>query len=306
MQKKRRKYARMTLNDRIFDVFNYTALGLLLLVFVAPLMNVISSSFSDPDMIAGGKVWLLPKGFTLEGYQEVRQMDKIWIGYANSVYYTVVGTLANLIVTIMCAYPLSKKDLVGRNFIMGIFSFTMFFGGGLVPTFMLVRSLGLLDTRAALILPGLMSVYNMIIARTFFSTSIPSDLYDAAEIDGCNEFSTLIRIVIPLSAPIIAVLGLYYAVAHWNSYFSGLIYLSDSSKYPLQLVLRDFLLSQQSWDDMLTSASAEMQAEIVEQMKKREQLRYVVIVVAALPMCMLYPFIQKFFIKGVMVGAIKG
>lgn len=306
MQKKRRKYARMTLNNRIFDVFNYTALGLLLLVFVAPLMNVISSSFSDPDMIAGGKVWLLPKGFTLEGYQEVRQMDKIWIGYANSVYYTVVGTLANLIVTIMCAYPLSKKDLVGRNFIMGIFSFTMFFGGGLVPTFMLVRSLGLLDTRAALILPGLMSVYNMIIARTFFSTSIPSDLYDAAEIDGCNEFSTLIRIVIPLSAPIIAVLGLYYAVAHWNSYFSGLIYLSDSSKYPLQLVLRDFLLSQQSWDDMLTSASAEMQAEIVEQMKKREQLRYVVIVVAALPMCMLYPFIQKFFIKGVMVGAIKG
>lgn len=306
MQKKRRKYARMTLNDRIFDVFNYTALGLLLLVFVAPLMNVISSSFSDPDMIAGGKVWLLPKGFTLEGYQEVRQMDKIWIGYANSVYYTVVGTLANLIVTIMCAYPLSKKDLVGRNFIMGIFSFTMFFGGGLVPTFMLVRSLGLLDTRAALILPGLMSVYNMIIARTFFSTSIPSDLYDAAEIDGCNEFSTLIRIVIPLSAPIIAVLGLYYAVAHWNSYFSGLIYLSDSSKYPLQLVLRDFLLSQQSWDDMLTSASAEMQAEIVEQMKKREQLRYVVIVVAALPMCVLYPFIQKFFIKGVMVGAIKG
>ena len=306
MQKKRSKYARMTLNDRIFDVVNYTALGLLLLVFIAPLMNVISSSFSDPDMIAGGKVWLLPKGFTLEGYQEVRQMDKIWIGYANSVYYTVVGTLANLIVTIMCAYPLSKKDLVGRNFIMGIFSFTMFFGGGLVPTFMLVRSLGLLDTRAALILPGLMSVYNMIIARTFFSTSIPSDLYDAAEIDGCNEFSTLIRIVIPLSAPIIAVLGLYYAVAHWNSYFSGLIYLSDSSKYPLQLVLRDFLLSQQSWDDMLTSASAEMQAEIVEQMKKREQLRYVVIVVAALPMCMLYPFIQKFFIKGVMVGAIKG
>lgn len=306
MQKKRSKYARMTLNDRIFDVVNYTALGLLLLVFIAPLMNVISSSFSDPDMIAGGKVWLLPKGFTLEGYQEVRQMDKIWIGYANSVYYTVVGTLANLIVTIMCAYPLSKRDLVGRNFIMGIFSFTMFFGGGLVPTFMLVRSLGLLDTRAALILPGLMSVYNMIIARTFFSTSIPSDLYDAAEIDGCNEFSTLIRIVIPLSAPIIAVLGLYYAVAHWNSYFSGLIYLSDSSKYPLQLVLRDFLLSQQSWDDMLTSASAEMQAEIVEQMKKREQLRYVVIVVAALPMCMLYPFIQKFFIKGVMVGAIKG
>lgn len=306
MQKKRSKYARMTLNDRIFDVVNYTALGLLLLVFIAPLMNVISSSFSDPDMIAGGKVWLLPKGFTLEGYQEVRQMDKIWIGYANSVYYTVVGTLANLIVTIMCAYPLSKKDLVGRNFIMGIFSFTMFFGGGLVPTFMLVRSLGLLDTRAALILPGLMSVYNMIIARTFFSTSIPSDLYDAAEIDGCNEFSTLIRIVIPLSAPIIAVLGLYYAVAHWNSYFSGLIYLSDSAKYPLQLVLRDFLLSQQSWDDMLTSASAEMQAEIVEQMKKREQLRYVVIVVAALPMCMLYPFIQKFFIKGVMVGAIKG
>lgn len=306
MQKKRSKYARMTLNDRIFDVVNYTALGLLLLVFIAPLMNVISSSFSDPDMIAGGKVWLLPKGFTLEGYQEVRQMDKIWIGYANSVYYTVVGTLANLIVTIMCAYPLSKKDLVGRNFIMGIFSFTMFFGGGLVPTFMLVRSLGLLDTRAALILPGLMSVYNMIIARTFFSTSIPSDLYDAAEIDGCNELSTLIRIVIPLSAPIIAVLGLYYAVAHWNSYFSGLIYLSDSAKYPLQLVLRDFLLSQQSWDDMLTSASAEMQAEIVEQMKKREQLRYVVIVVAALPMCMLYPFIQKFFIKGVMVGAIKG
>lgn len=306
MQKKRSRHARMTLNDRIFDAVNYTMLALLLLIFIAPLMNVVSSSFSDPDMIAGGKVWLLPKGFTLEGYKEVQQMDKIWTGYANSVYYTVVGTLANLIVTIMCAYPLSKKDLVGRNFIMGIFSFTMFFGGGLVPTFMLVRSLGLLDTRAALILPGLMSVYNMIIARTFFSTSIPSDLYDAAEIDGCNEFSTLIRIVIPLSAPIIAVLGLYYAVAHWNSYFSGLIYLSDSTKYPLQLVLRDFLLSQQSWDDMLTSATAEMQAEIVEQMKKREQLRYVVIVVAALPMCMLYPFIQKFFIKGVMVGAIKG
>ena len=306
MQKKHSKYARMTTNDRIFDAVNYSILGLLLLIFIAPLLNVLSSSFSNPDMITSGKVWLFPKEFTLEGYAELGKMEKIWIGYANSVFYTVVGTIVNLIITIMCAYPLSKKDLVGRNFFMGIFSFTMFFGGGLVPTFMLVRSLGLLGSRAALIIPGAMSVYNMIIARTFFSTSIPAELYDAAEIDGCNELATIIRIVIPLSAPIIAVLGLYYAVAHWNSYFSALIYLSDSSKYPLQLVLRDFLLSQKSWDDMLSSASTEAQAQIVEEMKKRELMKYVVIVVAALPMCIIYPFIQKFFIKGVMVGAIKG
>lgn len=306
MQKSHNKHTLMTANDRVFNIVNYSILGILLLVFIGPLLNVISCSFSDPDMIIGGKVWLFPKGFTLKGYEELGKMEKIWIGYANSIFYTVVGTAVNLAVTIKCAYPLSKKDLVGRNIFMGIFSFTMFFGGGLVPTFMLVRSLGLLDSRAALIIPGAMSIYNMIIARTFFSTSIPAELYDAAEIDGCNELATIVRIVIPLSAPIIAVLGLYYAVGHWNSYFGALLYISDGSKYPLQLVLRDFMLSQKSWDDMLSSANSDTQMQIVEAMKKRELMKYVVIVIAALPMCLLYPFIQKFFIKGVMVGAIKG
>jgi putative aldouronate transport system permease protein len=286
--------------DRVFIIFLIALLTLILAALLYPLIFVVSASISDPSAIMAGKVVLFPVGFTLKAYQAVLDYDLIWVGFSNSLFYTVVGTVVNLAVTILAGYALSRRDLVGRNFLMFLFAFTLLFNGGIVPTYLVVNQLGLINTRWALIIPQALSVWNLIITVTYFRTSIPPELLEAAQLDGCNDFQFLARVVLPLSAPIIAVLTLFYAVSHWNEYFAALLYLNKQELYPLQIMLRNILVQNQIDFTMIDiSAFAARQA-------MRELLKYALIVVASVPVLLIYPFVQKYFIKGIMIGAIKG
>lgn len=279
----------------------YVFLILVLIVMLYPLIYVVSASFSSPEAVANGKVFLFPVEPTLMGYEAVFQNQKIVTGFLNSVFYLVVGTTVNLIMTMLAAYPLSRKEFYGKKFITGIFVFTMYFSGGLVPSYLLMKNLNLLDTRAALIIPVAMSVWNVIIARTYLQSTIPDELFEAASLDGCSEIGFFLRIVLPLSKPIMAVLVLYYGVGHWNSYFNAMMYLNSPELQPLQIVLREILLLGNVDMTMITDAAA------LEQMQGLSNLlKYAVIVVASLPMMCIYPFVQKHFVKGVMVGSLKG
>jgi putative aldouronate transport system permease protein len=286
--------------DLVFMIFIYVILSLILVILLYPIIFVLSASISDPSAIMAGKVVLFPVGFTLKAYQAVANYPKIWVGFSNSLFYTVVGTLVNLVVTILAGYALSRKDLVGRNFFIFLFAFTMLFSGGIVPTYLVVNQLGLINTRWALILPQALSVWNLIIAITFFRTSIPIELLEAAQLDGCSDFQYLTRVVIPLSAPIVAVLALFYAVGHWNEYFSALLYLSKPELYPLQIILRAILVQNQVDFTMIDVRSY----QAIQGM--RELLKYALIVVASTPVLIIYPFVQKYFVKGVMIGSLKG
>ena len=245
----------------------------------------------------------MPLGLTLDGYREIFTDDQILRGYWNSVLYTVFGTLLNLVLTISSAYALSRRDMVGRNLIMGVLVFTMFFTGGLIPLFLLVRSLGLYDTFFIMILvmPNAVSVFNIIIARTFFQSNIPQELLEAASMDGCSDFRFLTSVVIPISGAIIAVLMVFYAVSHWNAFFGALVFLKSASRYPLQLLLRGILLSHQLADDMWVDDSDALKHQMLA-----ESIKYGVIVVASIPVLVLYPFVQKHYVRGVMLGSIKG
>lgn len=267
---------------------------------IYPLIYVLSASFSNPARTVLGDIWLFPKELTVDLYVKVFQNEKILIGYRNTIIYTVFGTFINLLFSVMIAYPLSRKDFYGRNMITVFIMITMFFSGGMIPTYLLVKDLGMLDTIWAIVLPGAVSVYNVIIMRTFFQ-SIPNELHEAASIDGCGNISFLLKIVMPLSMPIIAVMTLFYGVGHWNAYFDSLIYLNDESKFPLQLYLRQMLIQE----DMSGMSSASDNA-ISEHLMQIEGLKYAVVIVASLPMLVLYPFLQKYFVKGVMIGSIKG
>ena len=290
-----------TLSDKIFMVFVYAILSIVAVLMLAPLLNVVAASFSDPNAIKLGKVTFFPVDFTLLGYESVFRSQQLLTGFRNSFLYMTVGTLVNLFMTMIAAFPLSRKEFYGRNVVMTIFLITMYFSGGLVPTFMVVNSLGLLDSMWAVILPGAMSVWFVIIARTFLQTNIPNEIYQAALVDGCDNIYFFIRIVLPLSGPILAVLGLYYAVGHWNSYFSALIYLKSSVKFPLQLILRNILVQNE------IDASMMLDLEKTKHMQGlADLLRYSVIVVSSIPVMLLYPFAQKYFVKGVMIGALKG
>jgi putative aldouronate transport system permease protein len=286
--------------DRVLLFINGALLTLALLIFVFPLLNVISSSFSSAENVMGGKVFLFPKGFNIDGYKEIFSTPEIGIGYFNSIYYTVFGTAINIVITIMAAYSLSRKGLVGKGAVMAFFTFTMFFNGGMIPTFLVVKDLGLLNTRWSQLLPGAMGVFNVIIARTYFQSSIPEELYESAALDGASDNQVLFRIVLPLSKPIIAVLTLYYAVGHWNSFFSALIYLDEKRLYPLQIMLRNYLMAAMQHLNTETNENA------AEAMSRYEVFKYGLIVVGSLPVIMLYPFIQKYFTKGVMIGSLKG
>ena len=301
-KQKNHKNSRMTKGDVAFELVNGFLLLLLTIIIVYPLVYVISASFSDAQAVTSGEMMLWPVRPTLGNYMQVFENKSIMLGYRNSLFLLFAGTAINLLMTILAAYPLSRRDLWGRNVIMKFITFTMFFSGGLVPTYILIsRTLGLRNTWWALLLPGAISVYNMIIMRTFFATSIPYELQEAADIDGCSNLGILLRIILPLSGPIIAVLGLYYGVEHWNSYFNAMLYIAEESKQPLQLFLRKVLIvnSVQSLMDMASDEAA-------RQAMRAEVIKYAVIVVASLPMLILYPFVQKFFVKGVMVGSIKG
>lgn len=275
-----------------------------LAVVTYPLIFVLSSSVSDPVRVVRGEVRLLPVGFTLEGYGRILQYAPIWRGYLNTILYTIGSVAVTLITTIPAAYVLSRKDLRGRGILTAYFAFTMFFNAGLVPTYLAVQSYGMLNTCWPLILEGAVTMTNLIVVRTYFTTSVPKDLSEAAFIDGCSNIKLFLQIMLPLAKPVIAVIALYAAVAQWNSYFNPLIYLSDSAKYPLQVHLRNILIMGETTDFM--GADPEELADMVRLRQLRESMKYGLIVVSALPMLCVYPFLQRFFMKGIMMGSIKG
>ena len=289
------------LSDRMLLLFIYVVLIFILLIILYPLLHIVSASISDSDAVIAGQVTIYPIDPTLIAYRTIFESPQILTGYANSTFYTFFGTLAQVTMTVMMAYPLSRKSLYGRGFLMGILVFTMFFSGGLIPTYLVVKELGLLDTRMALIVPQAMAVFQVIIARTFFQTTIPDELYEAAELDGCSEIGTFLRVVLPLSKPIIAVLILIYAVGNWNAYFDALIYLSSEKLFPLQIVLRNILILNNPPGQIITDPERLMALKEVA-----ELLKYALIVVASVPVLIFYPFIQKYFVKGMMIGSLKG
>lgn len=286
--------------DRVFMLINTAALTVIILIILIPLIFVVSASFSSPEAVIAGKVTLWPVDFSLQGYTTVFEHKKVWSGFGNSLFYTFFGTIFNVVMTIIAAYPLSRQDLVGRRFITLAFIFTMLFSGGLIPTYMVVRDLGLLNTRLAMILPTGIGIFNLLITITFFRTTIPPELIEAARIDGANDFRAFGSIVLPLSRPIIAVLALFYAVNHWNSYFSALIYLHDQGLFPLQIVLREILIQNSIDASMLVDIE-----DLVAREGLRELLQYSLIVVASVPILIIYPFAQKHFVKGMMIGSVK-
>ena len=279
----------------------YTLVTLLTLIVLLPLTNVLACSFSAPESVASGKVLLWPVNFSVSGYERVFNTDEIWIGYANTLYYTIVGTFVNVFVTMICAYPLARRGLPYKSFFSFLFAFTMLFSGGLVPTYLLARNLHLLNTRWALIIPGAMGVYQMIVTRTFLVANIPQELLEMSQIDGCNDFRFFWSFVLPLSKAVIAVTAMQYAVGHWNSWFSAFLYLSDDKKYPLQMMLRRILVMNQikasDYVDEETLVAMEGMADL---------LKYSLIVVATVPILCAYPFIRKYFVKGIMIGSLKG
>lgn len=290
------------LQDRIFNMVNHTLLAVFLLAVLYPFIYLISCSFSSGDALMTGKVKLLPVEPTLLGYKTVFAYRPIWNGYLNSLIYMVSGTMVSVVLTIMASYPLSRDDIKGKKIFMGYFLFTMMFNGGLVPTYLLVKQLHMIDSIWAIILPTALSAYNVIVARTYYRQNIPLELLEASRLDGCDDFRFLLKIVIPLSKPIIAVISLWVAVALWNSYFSALIYLNSEEKYPLQLVLRGILIMG-STD--LSQSGVDPEIRIRNQYLG-EMLKYGTIVVSSLPLMILYPFVQKYFVKGVMIGSVKG
>ncbi len=288
---------RETKRDRIFLGILLAVSLIILVIEIYPLIYVVSASFSSSDAISLGKVYLLPVELNLKGYEMLMENKDILLGFKNSSIYLVVGTLINMLLTTLIAYPLSRRELPGRNILTLFVVLTMYVQGGLIPTYLLVSDLKMVDTLWGLILPNAIVTTNMIIMRTYFQSSIPETLHEAAVLDGCNYTRYLLRIVLPLSMPIIAVVGLYYAVGHWNNYFDALIYLRSSSKQSLQLVLRNILLANQ------VNAG---DGSYAESSKLGVTIKYSVIVVSCIPMMIAYPFVQKFFVKGVMIGALKG
>lgn len=272
------KFKNQSTGDKIFIVSVYAILSIILVIVLYPLIYVVAASFSDPQAVISGKVILWPVDVTLRGYQAVFKNPKILTGFANSLFYMFVGTAINLVMTMLCAYPLSRKEFTARNKIAALFVFTMYFSGGLVPNYMIVSKLGLINTRWAMLIPTAMSTYNMIIARTYMVNSIPDELYEAAQLDGCSPFKYLMKVIVPLSKPIIAVLALYYGIAKWNNYFDAMLYLNDSSKWPITMVLREILIQNQIDPTMLTDASA-----LSKLQGMTELLKYSVIVVASVP-----------------------
>lgn len=287
--------------DKVFDLLNLAFLFGILCVVIYPLYFIIISSISNPNYVLSGQVWLYPKGFNLEGYIRIFENHEIWRGYYNTILYTTVGTLINVGLTLTGGYALSRSDLIGRNVFMMIIVFTMFFSGGIIPNYLLVKALGMVNSMWAVIIPTAVAAFNLIITRTFFQMTIPDALLESAQIDGCSDFRFFLRIVLPLSLPIVAVMTLFYAVIHWNSYFPALIYLQDISKQPLQLVLRRILIAGEIMSEMMMDADM-----VAEHQRVAESMKFGAIIVSSIPILILYPFLQKYFVKGLMIGSIKG
>jgi multiple sugar transport system permease protein/putative aldouronate transport system permease protein len=291
--------------DRVYLGFVYVCLGLFILTVLYPLIYVISASFSSPQALISGQVFLLPVSPGLKGYEAVFSDQRVWRGYLNTIYYTCTGTVISVLLTMFGGFALSRKECPLRKPVTVFFAITMFFNGGLVPTYLVVSNLKMVNTIWALILPGAFSVWFAIITRTFIQSSVPEELFEATSLDGGNYFDFFFRIVCPLSPPVIAVLALSFAVGHWNSYFSALIYLKDMDKFPLQLILRSILLQ----NSLTMSNAGTTMVDVNSMMEKQylsELLKYSLIIVSSIPLLVVYPFIQKFFVKGIMVGSLKG
>lgn len=286
--------------DKAFDIMNYVILTICFLLVAYPLYFIVIASISDPVDVNAGRVILYPVRATLDGYRRILDYRSFFTGYRNTLIYTGVGTLVNMVLTVPAAYALSRKDLVGRNVFMMMIAFTMIFSAGLIPTYLHVRDLNLIDTMWALILPGAVSTWNLIVARTFFQQTIPDDLLEAAQLDGASNAQFFVRIVLPLSKSILAVLVLFYAVSHWNSYSNALYYIISDDKRPLQLVLRSILF-ENTMGDMVEDAS-----NLAAQQRLGDLIKYGIIIASSLPLLILYPFLQRYFIQGVMIGAVKG
>lgn len=286
--------------DKAFDIA-LIIIGLLIMAVIAyPLYFVIIASFSQPEAVLGGKLRFLPIGFNVESYKMVLSERKVWVGYRNTLLYTVLGTCINLVLTTLAAYALSRKDMPWRTPLTFVISFTMLFGGGMIPVYMVVRGLHLTDTLWAMVIPNAIATYNLLVMKNYFQSSIPEELQEAAAIDGCSHFKTLIKVVLPLSTPILAVIVLFYAVGHWNAFFNAVIYLRNQELFPLQIVLRDILLQ-----NSLEAVGGDLTG-MYEKVMRGETMKYALIIVASAPVIIMYPFVQKYFVKGIMVGAIKG
>ncbi len=285
--------------DRVFYFFCYAVIAIMTLIVLYPIIYVVSASLSNSDMVVQGKVWLWPVDFSLKAYEIILKRPQIWTGYKNTIIYTVVGTLINLAMTLMCAYPMARKNLRGRGTIMFFFTFTMLFSGGMIPNYILIKNLGIMDTRWAVILPGAMSVYNMIVCRTFIESNIPDEMLEAAKIDGCSDVQFFFEMILPLSKAVIAVLALWYGVAHWSAYFNAFMYLREPDKYPLQIFLKEILIQSEQ-------LGGEDIANVENMSTIYVTLKYCIIVVSSVPLFCVYPFVQKHFQKGVMIGSVKG
>lgn len=286
-------------SDKVFNIIVNIILGIFALIIILPLLHVLSCSFSAPESVYRGEVFLLPKNFSLRCYELVLNRSDIWIGYRNTIVYTVIGTVIAVSVQMAAGFALSRADLPFRSLMNVIFILTMFVSGGMIPTYLVVRALGLLDKMWAVILPGCISAYNIIIVRTFIRSSVPFELQEAAMIDGCGNLKMFFVIIFPLCMPIVAVMTLYAIVGYWNSYFNALIYLTDSDKYTLQLVLQNILMQNETGTSGGTISGG-------EQALLAEALKYSTIVVSSLPILILYPFFEKYFERGMIVGSLKG
>lgn len=299
---------KMSAGEKCFIIFNYSFLAISFVVTLYPLLYVLSASFSDPNAVASGKMILWPIEPSLDGYEFVFKYKEIWLGYANTIFYTVVGTILNLLVTLPCAYALSRQDLGGRKVIMTLFIITMYFSGGMIPSYLNMNSFGLVNNRASLLFVGLVSTYNLIVARTFFANTIPWELQEAAYLDGASTMKVFMRLILPLSAPIIVVLALYYGIEHWNQYMNALIYLRNRELFPLQLFLKEILTQSQLSAEAMnqTGLTPEQIYEMEKMGETANRMKYCLIVISAAPMLAIYPWLQKYFAKGAMVGSVKG
>jgi len=287
--------------DAVYYIVIHFVIIILILAVLLPMVYIVSAAFSSASAVTSGKVWLWPVEPTLFNFELVLQYNNVWIGYRNTIFYTALGTFINVFMTLICAYPLSRKGLVGKGFITFIFTFTMIFSGGMIPSYILMRNLGLLNTIWAMVIPGSISVYNMIVTRTFFQSSIPGELLEASKLDGCSDAQYFFRVLLPLSNSIIAVIALFYAVGHWNAYFNAFLYLQNKNLFPLQLFLREILVQNQFSSDFFSDSDTALQL-----MNIQDTLKFAIIVVSTAPLMCLYPFAQKHFVKGVMIGSLKG
>lgn len=291
---------KMSKGDRIFTIINYTIMALICIVIVYPIYHVVIASVTDPVIVNSGKPLFYPQKLYLEGYKTTLNYKPLWNAYKNTIVYTVVGTLVSLFATIPAGYALSRYDLPGRRGLIFVFTFTMFFNGGIIPLYLTIRAVGIYNSIWAMVLPVAVSAYNLIVCRSFFESGIPHELLEVSKVDGCSDFRFFVQIAIPLSKTIIAVMALFYATAMWNQFFNALMYLQDDSKMPLQVVLRNLVLMNQA--NQMGSSGDEM----ITKQKMAEQLKYCIVVVSAAPLLAIYPFLQKYFAKGVTLGAVKG